>query len=157
MSSRTNRSAVGAAAIPACAADFLDHGVLGYTAVSATPMTPNQDRRHAPRFAVTVQVTLESEHNFFTGLTQDLSKGGLFVATPHMCPIGTLVKLRMVLPTANKPFDVLTEVRWLRPHDLSADGGKAGVGLMFVEMSSEARAAVLAFLKQRDSIYFDAD
>jgi uncharacterized protein (TIGR02266 family) len=90
-------------------------------------------------------------------LTQDLSKGGLFVATPQMCPIGTLVKLRMILPTARKPIELLTEVRWLRPHDLQADGGKAGVGLMFLEMSPEAKDAVDAYLEQRESIYFDAD
>jgi uncharacterized protein (TIGR02266 family) len=131
--------------------------VLGYTAWGATPMKPAQDRRQAPRYAVTVQVTFESEHNFFTGLTQDLSKGGLFVATPQMCPIGTRVKLRMILPTSSKPIDVLTEVRWLRTQDLSNEGGKAGVGLMFLQMSPEAAAAVQAYLAQRESIYFDAD
>ena len=120
-------------------------------------MNSSQDRRHSPRFAVTVQVTFESEHNFFTGLTQDLSRDGLFVATPQMCPIGTRVKLRMILPTSKRPVDVLTEVRWLRTQDVPSGGGKAGVGLMFLQMSPEAKAAVHAFLKQRESIYFDSD
>jgi uncharacterized protein (TIGR02266 family) len=120
-------------------------------------MTPAQERRNAARFAVTVQVTFESEHNFFTGLTQDLSRGGLFVATPHLCPIGARVRLRMTLPTSSQPIELMTEVRWLRTRDVPGGGGKAGVGLMFLDMSPQAETAVKAFLEQRESIYFDTD
>lgn len=120
-------------------------------------MTQTTDRRLSPRYAVTVRVTFESEHNFFTGLTQDLSGGGLFVATPSLCPIGTRVQVRMHLPTSAEPLDVLTEVRWVRHQDVPGGGGKAGVGLMFVQMSPQAKAAVRAFLRQRESIFFDAE
>jgi uncharacterized protein (TIGR02266 family) len=120
-------------------------------------MTQPSDRRLAPRYAVTVQVTLESEHNFFTGLTQDLSGGGLFVATPTLCPIGTRVQVRLHLPTAEAPLDLLTEVRWVRTRDVPGGGGKAGVGLMFLQMSPKAKDAIKQFLNQRESIFFDAD
>jgi uncharacterized protein (TIGR02266 family) len=120
-------------------------------------MTPPNDRRHAPRFAVAVEVTLESEHNFFTGLTQDLSSGGLFVATTSRCPIGAQVHLRIRLPTSAAPLDVLTEVRWVRPHDLPDDAGKAGVGLKFLRLSPQAAQAVKSFLEQRESLFFDVD
>jgi uncharacterized protein (TIGR02266 family) len=120
-------------------------------------MTQPPDRRQATRYAVSVQVTFESEHNFFTGLTQDLSRGGLFVATPSLCPIGSRVNLRMTLPTSPEPLDVLTEVRWVRTRDVPGGGGKAGVGLMFLQMSPKAKEAVKAYLQQRESIFFDAD
>jgi uncharacterized protein (TIGR02266 family) len=120
-------------------------------------MTQHSERRHAPRYAVAVEVTLESEHNFFTGLTQDLSSGGLFVATTSRCPIGAQVHLRMTLPTSLTPIDVLTEVRWVRAYDLPDDAGKAGVGLKFLQLSPQAAQAVKAFLDQRESLFFDVD
>ena len=120
-------------------------------------MLPSPDRRHAPRYTVTVAVTLDSEHNFFTGLTQDLSKSGLFVATTTPCPIGAQVHLRFALPTSKEPIEALTEVRWVRPQDVPDGGGKAGVGLMFLRMSPQGKQAVKTFLSMRESIFFDAD
>ena len=120
-------------------------------------MSPANERRREPRYTVTVDVTFESEHNFYTGLTQDLSGSGLFVATTCLCPIGERVSVRMRLPTAKEPVDALTEVRWVRHRDVPGGGGKAGLGLMFVQMSPQARAAVKAFLAKRESIFFDAD
>ena len=120
-------------------------------------MPPEPERRRAPRYTVSVEVTLDSEHNLFTGLTQDLSGSGLFVATSTMCPIGARVQLRMKLPTSATPVDAMTEVRWVRHHDVPGGGGKAGVGLMFLQMSQQGKQAVLAFLARRESIFFDAD
>jgi uncharacterized protein (TIGR02266 family) len=117
----------------------------------------NDERRRAPRYTVSVEVTLDSEHNFYTGLTQDLSGGGLFVATTSPCPIGERVSVRMRLPTSPEPVDAITEVRWVRTRDVPDGGGKAGLGLMFVQMSPQAKAAVKAFLARRESIFFDAD
>jgi len=120
-------------------------------------MPPEEERRRTARYTVSVEVTLNSEHNFFTGLTQDLSGGGLFVATPTLCPIGARVQLRMTLPTSPVPIEAMTEVRWVRHHDVPGGGGKAGVGLMFLQMSPQAKQAVKAFLAKRESIFFDAD
>jgi uncharacterized protein (TIGR02266 family) len=120
-------------------------------------MTQPQDRRLAPRYAVAVEVSLESEHNFFTGLTQDLSSGGLFVATTSRPALGERVQLRMTLPTSPTPLDVLTVVRWVRTRDVPGEGGKAGVGLSFVELSPQAREAIEAFLAQRESLFVDVD
>jgi uncharacterized protein (TIGR02266 family) len=120
-------------------------------------MEPPKNRRLAPRYAVAVEVTLESEHNFFTGLTQDLSAGGVFVATNSRPVIGERVQVRITLPTSPTPLDILTVVRWVRMRDLPGGGGKAGVGLLFVELSPEARRAIEAFLTQRESLFVDVD
>lgn len=120
-------------------------------------MAPPDERRREPRYTVSVQVTLDSEHNLFTGLTQDLSGSGLFVATTFVCPIGERVALTMRLPTSAEPIVALTEVRWVRTRDVPGGGGKAGLGLRFVRMSPQGKAAVKAFLAQRESIFFDVD
>jgi uncharacterized protein (TIGR02266 family) len=120
-------------------------------------MPQGNERRQEPRYAVKVSVTFDSEHNFYTGLTQDLSSSGVFVATPHICPIGTRIAVTLTLPTAIEPVQVLTEVRWQRTRDVPGGGGKAGLGLMFLQMSSQAKAAVKAFIARRETIFFDLD
>ena len=48
-------------------------------------MAENQQNvRAAERFDLEVKVDLESDHNFYTGLTQNISSGGVFIATHHL-------------------------------------------------------------------------
>jgi uncharacterized protein (TIGR02266 family) len=120
-------------------------------------MASPTDRRLAPRIAVAVAVTFESEHNFYTGLTSDLSSGGLFVATHNLRPVGERIHLRFTLPTSHEPIEVTTEVRWLRPNAVAGGGGEVGMGLQFLDISMQAREAVHAFLRRRESLFFDVD
>jgi uncharacterized protein (TIGR02266 family) len=120
-------------------------------------MTSPADRRLEPRYAVAVAVTFESEHNFYTGLTSDLSGGGLFVATHQIRPVGERIQLRLTLPTSKEPIDAVTEVRWVRTTELRGGGGEAGMGLRFLQLAPAAKTAIQAFLKKRDSLFFDVD
>ncbi len=107
-----------------------------------------------PRVHVEVQVDFATEHNFYTGLTQDLSGGGLFVATHQIRRLGELVSVRLHLPGSGRAFEILTEVRWVRERDLSPGMGM-GMGLRFLQMSPEAKAAIRAFLGKRESLFFE--
>ena len=100
---------------------------------------------------------MESEHNFYTGLTQDLSNGGLFVATHNIRPIGEHVHLHFTLPTSRDPIEAMTEVRWIRSAAVPGGGGEAGMGLMFLQLQPQAKEAVRAFLKKRESLFYDVD
>jgi uncharacterized protein (TIGR02266 family) len=120
-------------------------------------MTNPADRRLEPRYAVAVAVTLESEHNFYTGLTSDLSGGGLFVATHLIRPVGERIELRFTLPTLRDPIDAVTAVRWVRATEVPGGGGEVGMGLQFLQLAPAAKEAIKAFLKRRDSLFFDVD
>jgi uncharacterized protein (TIGR02266 family) len=126
-------------------------------AVEVLSMSSPADRRSEARFAVAVAVTMESEHNFYTGLTSDLSGGGLFVATHQIRPVGERIHLRFTLPTTRDPIDALTEVRWVRAAAVPGGGGEAGMGLQFLQLAPQAKEAIKAFLKKRDSLFFDVD
>ena len=54
--------------------------------------------RAAERFDLEVTVDLESDHNFYTGLTQNISSGGVFIATHHLRKIGDRITLKFTLP-----------------------------------------------------------
>ena len=55
-------------------------------------------RREHVRIPVEVEVTLSSEHNFFVGWSENISEGGLFIATHQLEPLGTKLELTLVVP-----------------------------------------------------------
>ncbi len=115
-----------------------------------------QNVRASERFDLEVKVDLESDHNFYTGLTQNISAGGLFIATHHLRKIGDRITLKFTLPGSNKVIAVETEVRWIRENSalMRADGG-TGMGVRFINLSAEATAAISAFLESRESLFYD--
>jgi type IV pilus assembly protein PilZ len=120
-------------------------------------MTVPHERRQEVRHRIVVNVTFESEHNFYTGLTQDLSSSGLFVATNNLLPEGERIHLKFTLPTSADPIELIAEVRWTRRDAVRGGGGEAGMGLHFLSLSPRAKEAINAFLKRRDSLFVDVD
>jgi uncharacterized protein (TIGR02266 family) len=127
------------------------------TGTGAKP-SPNQQQyvRASERFDLEVKVDLESEHNFYTGLTQNISAGGVFIATNVLRKIGDRITLKFLIPGSDQPITVETEVRWLRENSaLMRSDGSAGMGVRFINLSAEASAAINAFLQARDSLFYD--
>lgn len=115
-----------------------------------------QHVRASERFELEVNVDLESDHNFYTGLTQNISAGGLFIATNAIRRIGDRITLKFLLPGANEPLAVETEVRWIRENSaLNRVDGATGMGVRFVNLSPEAAQAIQSFIESRDSLYYD--
>jgi uncharacterized protein (TIGR02266 family) len=126
------------------------------TGTGAKPQAPQQNVRASERFDLEVKVDLESDHNFYTGLTQNISAGGLFIATHVLRKIGDRITLNFVLPGAEKPVQVETEVRWIRENTaLQKVDGSTGMGVRFINLSPEASAAINKFLQSRDSLFYD--
>jgi uncharacterized protein (TIGR02266 family) len=117
----------------------------------------DDERRTSHRYQVQVEVGMQTESNFYTGLTQDLSGGGVFVATHQIRPVGEHIKVLLTLPGQTEPFEILTEVRWIRSSALTRSVDDPGMGLRFLQMSSHARKVIAEFLTQRDSLFFDED
>ncbi len=113
-------------------------------------------RREYARFQMEVAIDFQSEHNFYTGLTQNISEGGLFIATNQIKPIGSRVRVRFTLPGSLRAIDVDTEVRWVREITaLQRFDGAQGIGLRFLNLAPDAAQAIKGFLASRDSIFYD--
>jgi uncharacterized protein (TIGR02266 family) len=117
---------------------------------------PHANVRASERFDLEIKVDLESDHNFYTGLTQNISAGGLFIATHHLRRIGDRISLKFMLPGNEAPVQVETEVRWIRENSaLTRADGATGMGVRFINLSPGATAAIQQFLATRDSLYYD--
>lgn len=113
------------------------------------------ERRTAPRIELEVEVGLETDHNFYTGLTQDISSGGIFVATGISYRVGERLVVRFTLPGRTAPIVADAEVRWIRDARFMRTDSPEGVGLRFVSLSNEAKQIIAEFLEHRDSLFYD--
>lgn len=98
-------------------------------------------------------MTLESEHNFFTGITSNLSDGGVFVATPAPPPIGSQVGFELLLGGGR--FLVIGTVRWVRDENAASPGAPAGCGVRFETLEDGALAAIHRFIEVRDTDFYE--
>jgi uncharacterized protein (TIGR02266 family) len=113
-------------------------------------------RREHPRFAVELQVNLASEHNFYSGLVENLSVGGVFIATHISKPVGSIVELTLGLPGRDEPWPVAGEVRWVRLYSEQSDV-PPGLGVRFLSLPEGAEQLIARFLAHREPLFFDED
>lgn len=112
-------------------------------------------QRNLPRTAVAVDVSMQTEHNFYMGLTENLSEGGLFIATYDALPLGTKLDLTLKLPET-APIKVKVEVRWVREYNQFTESMAPGVGVQFQDLAEGDQKVITSFLAQRDPILYDA-
>jgi uncharacterized protein (TIGR02266 family) len=101
-------------------------------------------RRRFQRAVAYLCIDLCSEHNFWTGLTMNISEGGVFVATNVMLPIGSVVGLHVELPKGTRIL-ALGEVRWCRP-STGNDDVPPGLGIQFVGLDQPSMSAIRCFV-----------
>jgi uncharacterized protein (TIGR02266 family) len=107
-----------------------------------------------------LDVTFQSHHNFYTGFTENVSSGGLFVATTEMHPIGSRFRIRFSLPEREQPVEVLAEVRWQRLEmagTAESHDAAPGMGLRFIDLSEDDREAIQEFIRRRATLFYDDD
>lgn len=124
---------------------------LGALAAGAAEMARGLEphpRRQLPRRRFEVSIDLHSRSNFYTGITENISEGGIFIATEERLPLGTRVDLAFSLP-GGEEIRTHGVVRWIREPSGQLAGG---MGLGFEEVSEEAYLAIREFLESRAPI-----
>jgi uncharacterized protein (TIGR02266 family) len=114
---------------------------------------PVSDSRAHRRFSIELEVSLNSDSNFYMGLTQNLSNGGLFIATHLVKPIGSEVEIRLRVPTSDAPLALQGVVRWVR--EFQHDEASPGMGIQFENPSADDLRVIEDFLATRTPLFFD--
>lgn len=126
----------------------------GSPAERVDSLVPPSVRREHDRFSVDLQVSVQSETNFYAGLAENLSAGGLFIATHTLHQVGSRIELSLRMPDSDEEFAIVGEVRWVRLYNESSDTSP-GFGVRFVDLPPGAGAAIERFLSQREPLFFD--
>lgn len=109
----------------------------------------------APRLEISLMVTLETDSNFYVGFAENLSDGGVFVATHAHRPIGTTVALVIALPN-QPPIHARGTVAWQR--DCAEENEAApGMGIRFDEITRADVDRILQFARARQPMFFDGE
>lgn len=112
-----------------------------------------RDRRAGsdPRVFIEVEIGLTTESHIYTGISLDVSTGGVFIATYEPAPAGTSVSLYFVLPDGHV-VNAEGVVRWTRAQTTDAP---PGMGVAFVHISAESLQHIASFCASRPPLYFD--
>ncbi|MEY4550426.1 MAG: hypothetical protein RL685_6621 [Pseudomonadota bacterium] len=113
-------------------------------------------RREHDRFGVELDVTVTSEHNFYAGFVENMSVGGVFIATHQLKPVGSRLEFQVNLPGRAEPIKGAGEVRWVRVYS-DASNVPPGMGIKFDPLAAEAVRAIEEFLAQREPLFYDED
>ncbi|HOX45099.1 MAG TPA: TIGR02266 family protein [Myxococcota bacterium] len=100
-------------------------------------------RRHA-RVDAQLEVQFLFADGFFEETTDDLSMGGLFIASERVLPVGERLRLVLHVPGERPAVKALAEVMRVRAE--AAPGKPRGMGVRFVELTPEDQETLRAFL-----------
>lgn len=109
--------------------------------------------RKQARVTMQTSVDLESESNFFTGFSSNISDGGIFIATSQLMALGTEIDLSFTLPTGEK-IRVPGVVKWVRQVNDETPDVLPGLGIQFKKMNPQVEAAIKRFVSSRDPLFF---
>jgi uncharacterized protein (TIGR02266 family) len=101
-----------------------------------------QDQRRQERVTLHAAVSVRSESNFFMGFSENISEGGVFVATLSPPPTGSRIDISVTVNDG----DVMTvtgEVAWIRS---DSAGHSTGCGVRFIDVTPKQTAALKQFV-----------
>jgi len=112
------------------------------------------ERRVAVRREVEIEIGIQSDTNFYTGFSCDISSGGLFVATYDVPAIGTEVNVNFHLPGC-PVMSLDGVVRWVRDLNPTDPDLVPGMGVAFGALEPQQARAINAFLAVRQPIFYE--
>jgi uncharacterized protein (TIGR02266 family) len=113
------------------------------------------ENRVHPRLTVEVEVSMNTEHNFYAGLTENISEGGLFIATVENIPMGTELDLKIGMPGL-EPVAVTGKVCWIREYNEFTSDASPGVGVKFSNLTAQAKEVIQQFIRSRAPLLYEA-
>jgi uncharacterized protein (TIGR02266 family) len=127
------------------------------TPAPAGDSEPGADRRREhSRYQVDLDVTVTSEHNFYAGFVENMSVGGVFIATHQLKPVGERLELSVHLPGHAEAIRGTGEVRWVRVYSEQSNV-PPGMGIRFDPLDELSRKRIEEFLAQREPMFYDED
>jgi type IV pilus assembly protein PilZ len=110
-------------------------------------LPPVSERRVYERIDVEWSVDCETEQTFLYASITNISEMGIFVATHEPLEVGTRLTLRFAMPGEQSPFILLGQVQWVNPIRMLSDNPNPGMGIRFVDLSSENRERIISSVR----------
>lgn len=105
--------------------------------------------RASLRVPLAVHIGLDGPSNLFMGASENISEGGVFVASFKLRPIGDRFSIQFTLPDEERPVSAVVEVAWLRKSDPAHPNVTPGMGLRFLALDVGDAPRLSAFVTRR--------
>ncbi len=102
---------------------------------------PGTEKRAHPRVPLVAKVDVESEGYGFLAVAQDISSGGMRIASANPLPVGTSIEITFVIPSPERKIRVRAVVRHV------VEG--SAMGVQFQNLPPEDAAALRDFAKKQ--------
>jgi len=99
-------------------------------------------------------LSMNTDHQFYSGFSDDIDEGGIFVATFEPRPVGDKVLVNFKLP-GGRPVTAQGEVQWVREYNPLVPEMAPGMGVKFTNLMPKDREAIAAFMKDRAPMFYD--
>jgi len=107
----------------------------------------SREVRHEPRVPAKLDVAFSTGSEVGRAWTQDISRGGVFVATENPPALGTAVELSLALPGGDAVKLAAEVVRVIGPDESAARGFQQGCGLSFHDLAPDVRKRLETFVE----------
>ena len=110
----------------------------------AAPAAPDPEpgRRRHGRHVATFKIRPRSLARLHEMYTRDISRGGMFIVTDQLIPVGESIKVDVVHPDTHERFILVCVVR-----RAMRDPGRTGLGVEFVDMDEDRRVLFQQFIE----------
>ena len=115
------------------------------------------EQRGAERFNFRCEINAKSDHQFFTGFTENISAGGLFISTYQTLELGSRFEMAFEITGINREFKATVEVCWLREYNEMAPQMTPGMGVKFIDLGSQEEQILNEVLKRIDTLFYDTE
>ena len=121
---------------------------------AASSAQTDRGPRATRRVDLKVEVGVEDHTNFYTGFSQNVSEGGLFIATYNLREVGTQVEVAFTLPN-QYTVEATGTIRWIRDtRDADNHDAPPGLGIEFDQLTHEDRKQIRAFTEWRAPMFY---
>ncbi len=119
------------------------------------PAPDSRNRRSSERLDVTWSVDCRTEDTFLYASIRNISEMGIFVRTVNPLPVGTTLALRFAPSESDEPFLLVGRVQWVNSVKPLADNLNPGMGVCFVDLTSDARERLVEVIHTIAYVRYD--
>jgi uncharacterized protein (TIGR02266 family) len=108
-----------------------------------------RDHREHRRAPIRLQLNYRDATggNFLFEYSRNISKGGIFIETPHPLPSGALLVMRFQVPGTDQVIEVDGEVVWVNPFRDGDENPNPGMGIQFRNLNEDHHDIIAGIVK----------
>jgi len=114
----------------------------------------NEDYRESPRVELSVEIDVDTDSNFYTGFTENISTGGIFIATHTPATVGSEVPVTFKLPNTEYVIKTSGVVQWYRDFNKVYPDTHPGMGLRFTSLTDEDENVINEYIRNVREPFF---